>query len=62
MITVSTSNFISLSCAEEYYSSKETVQTKLDEGLISIGKPAINSSDTLDVDSDGRYIIKVVES
>lgn len=61
MIMVGTSHFISLSHAERYYSSKGTVQTKLDEGLISIGKPSIKKGDKLAYDSDGRYIIKVID-
>lgn len=63
---IGTCNFVSRKAAEEYYVSQgydretitKSVQGKINEGLIAIGKPALKTGQKLGIDTvEGRYFI-----
>lgn len=61
MVRSGTAHFSTLAHAERYYCSKETVEAKLAEGSIFIGKPTLKPGQTLKVDPDGRYHVESPE-
>lgn len=57
-VRTGTSHFVSLKAVENYY-GKEVAKIKLEEGAVSIGKPAIGINQKLVINqSEQRYFIE----
>ncbi len=59
-LTVGTAHFVTLTAADNYYGTRETVKAKLDAGEIVIGPPVIDTTkERLLIDKEERrYFIQ----
>ncbi len=64
MTKYGTSHFVTLYAAQRYYAKQgddaKSVNNKIKEKNISIGKPAVQLDERLSLDNDGRYFIEEI--